>query len=279
MISVDSFIDAGRRDLAVYIEGVSDFVDSLDGEGKLERNALRSKGPDEYIRNMLAVGVLSHIHRQEFLEADTRIIVLPDCLKNYGEEACCKADLGNATMCTQCNSNCLIFEAMERFADDRTTLVLEPEDMDAHFKEARQESGSVGIVGVACALTMLSGFHYTLKYNMPTQGVFLNYAGCSHHWSQPGINTNFSFRRMAWVLGKSSAGEPDEIRKPGATYSLDIGKITPTEFYKSLDGLCEEFEIKYLPLFRQANPSADPYELSMIISQAIVPDLITRDSA
>ena len=279
MIDVRPFIDSSRSDLAAYVSGVDSFVDSLGGEGKLEKSPLREKRPDDYIRNMLAVGVVSRLNREAFLAADKRIIILPDCLKNYGEEACCKADLGNATECTQCNSNCLVFEAMERFSDSRTSMVLEPEDMDAYFADTRVKFGTVGIVGVACALTMLSGFHTTLKYKLPTQGVFLNYAGCQHHWSDPGINTSFSFRRMAWVLGKPHSGEPDMFRGRGATYSLEKQPLSPTDFYERIDALAGKFETEYMPLFKTAYPKADLSELSMEISRAIVPDLITRDSA
>lgn len=279
MTTIDSFIAIGRQILQPYTEGVSAFVESLDCEGGLEKTKLRAKSPDEYIRNMLAIGVLSHIHRDAFLKASHRILVLPDCLKNYGEEACCKADLGNATACTMCNSNCLVFEVMDRYDDARTTIVLEPDDMDAYFRDARAKYESVGIVGVACALTMLSGFHYTLKYKMPTQGVFLNYAGCSHHWANPGINTNFSYKRMAWVLGMPDAGEPDVRRRQGATYNLEGNGLSVTDFYEKLDELSLQFEAELLPQFKQQFPDNDLFDLSFEISKAIVPNLITRDSA
>lgn len=261
-----------------YLRGVPSFVASLGKENGLEKTKLRSKETDEYIRNMLAVGVLSHLHRDRFLEASHRILVFPDCLKNYGEEACCKADLGNATACTQCNSNCLVFEVMDRYEDNRTTIVLEPEDMAAYFKEIRAQYESVGVVGVACALTLLSGFHYTINNKMPTQGVFLNYAGCAHHWSQPGINTNFSYKRMAWVLGLPDAGEPDVRRRRGATYNLESDGLSATDFYTRLDALARLFEKELLPQFKEAFPERDFFDLSLEISKAIVPNLITRDS-
>ncbi|MCK5127262.1 MAG: DUF116 domain-containing protein [candidate division Zixibacteria bacterium] len=279
MIDLSGFIHKGTTELEPFIANVKEFVDTLGSDGKLEKTPLRAKPPDDYIRNILAVGVLSHINRGAFLETKRRIIVLPDCLKNYSGIECCKEDLGNATVCTQCNADCLVFEAMERFEGASTDIVLEPEDFKSYFKSEIDNSLSLGIVGVACALTLLSGFHYTLKHGIPTQGVFLNYASCEHHWSHPGINTSFSYERLAWVMGKDSTGEPEMTKDEGATYNLDKSPLSPSEFYRRLDLLAKTFETDYLPQFKNQLPEASLSELSIEISKAIVPNLISRDSA
>jgi hypothetical protein len=245
----------------------------------LEKTSLRSKPLDTYIRNMLAVGVLNRIMRQAFLKTNRKIIVLPDCLKNYGEWECCKEDQGNESVCTQCTSECIVYETTERFTNGRTDIVLEPDDMDAYFAGVRKEYGTVGIAGVACALTMLSGFDRTLKYKHPTQGVFLNYSSCAHHWADPAYNTNYSLRRMTWVMNSNGSSVQDEIRDRGETYSLEKPSLSPDDFYRRLDGLATIFEKDYLSYFQVAHPDADIYEISQEIQSAIVPDLITRDSA
>ncbi len=279
MIDVAPFVQLGKDRLAPYVSGVEAFIEKLGAKDGLEKTSLRAKPAETYIRNMLAVGVLSRIMRPAFLETDRRVIVLPECLKKYGEETCCKADLGDGSYtCTQCNSDCIVFESVERFVNARTTLVLEPDDMDVYFADLRKSYGAVGIVGIACALTMLSGFQRTLKHKHPTQGVFLSYASCGHHWADPAYNTSYSLKRMAWVLNGNGSDIQDEIRGRGQTYSMEKPDLSPNDFYRRLDGMSELFMDDYHPRFRTAFPDLDTYALCEKIRDTLVPDLITRDS-
>jgi hypothetical protein len=279
MIDVESFIQQGISELGPYVSGVWKFIERLGTPQGLEKSSLRSRPVEAYIRNMLAVGVLSRIMRDAFIQTERKIIVLPDCLKDYGEWECCKQDLGNESECTQCTPDCIVYETMERFGNSHIAIVLEPDNMEAYFGRTRESYGTVGIIGVACALTMLSGFEKTIKYKHPTQGVFLNYSSCAHHWADPAYNTNFSLKRMAWVLHNNGSFATDEIRDRGETYSLEKPPLTPDDFYRRLDSLADSFEKDYLPLFREASPEGDIYKLCEEAQVAIVPDLITRDSA
>jgi len=278
MVDINGFLQLSKAQLGDYLEGIAEFVGNRACNHEGRPDSLTSQPPDSYLRNMLAVGIISHLHRSEFLAAKQRIIVLPDCLKNYGEEVCCKADLGNATACTQCNANCLVFEAVERFVNGNTVIVLEPENLKEFLQEARREHDTVGIVGVACALTLLSGYVHTLELKLPTQGVLLNYSSCAHHWADPGYNTNFSFKRLAWVLGRDEKPEPRPTHRTGETYSLERIPHTPPDYYATIDTLARRFERDYFPQFKAAMPGADLFELSQAVMKALVPDVITRDS-
>ncbi len=281
MINVKPFIELGQQKLAPYLSGISQFVEHPEKHPKYGSPALRRKPPEIYLRNMLAVGVLSKLNRRAFLETKSCIIVLPDCLKNYGGWTCSKDDPGNAPECMQCNPDCLVFKSMERFADNRTGIFLEPENLKKFFEDIIRQNGTVGVVGVACMLTLLSGFKTTLSLKLPTQGVFLNYASCGHHWADPPYNTSYSFRRMARILDKNNnrSCQPDRFSGRGETYSLERSPNSPDDFYRRLDELATVFEKDYLPCFYNNQPDADLYAISLKVLNAIVPDLITRDSA
>jgi hypothetical protein len=116
MIDVKPFIELGQQKLVPYLSGISQFVENPAKHPKHSSPALRSRPPEVYVRNMLAVGVLSKLNQRAFLETKSRIIVLPDCLKNYGGWTYSRDDSGNAPECTQCNPYCLVFESMEHFS-------------------------------------------------------------------------------------------------------------------------------------------------------------------
>jgi hypothetical protein len=169
---------------------------------------------------------------------------------------------------------------MEQFADDHTTIVLEPDKLPEYFDGVINKNGTVGVVGVACILTLLSGYQTTLARKLPTQGVFLNYASCAHNWSDAPYNTSFSYRRLAWVLNKDNSND-DPISYPGRgeTYSLVCYPNSPDDFYARLDELARIFSDEHLPRFKQAQPDGDLYDIAIAVMNTIVPDLITRDSA
>lgn len=281
MIDIRPFVQLGKERLEPFLAGIDNFIANKHLHPDKGSAELRAKPPEVYLRNMLAVGVLNRLMRKDFLSYQKRVIVLPDCLKNYDEWTCCKAELDGAPVCTQCNSDCFVFEAMERFADDHTTIVLEPDELSKYFDRIVTKHGRVGVVGVACALTLLSGFKATLVHKLPTQGIFLNYASCGHHWADPAYNTSFSYRRMSWVLDKNNnaGSDPISFAGRGETYSLVRHPNSPDDFYLRLDELATIFEKDFFPQYGNQNPKADIYELSLKIMEAIVPDLITRDDA
>lgn len=278
MIDLGLFIQRGRAELEPYVSGIDDFV-ACQNEHSRPKSELRLRPAHAYIRNMLAVGVLGRIMRPAFLETTHRLIVLPDCLKNYSDWECGKVKIDGAHTCAQCHPECIVFNTVGYFVDDQTSLVLEPDDLGDYLGKTKNRYGTVGVVGVACVLTILSGFEQTLKHRLPTQGVFLNYSSCSHHWADPPYNTCYSLRRMAWTLGKDISSVTDDLRDRRVTYSLERGPLTPTDFYSRLDMLAGLFETDYLPSIRAELPRADIYEMSHAIRCALVPDLITRDSA
>jgi len=277
MIDIKSFLDKSRSELKPYLDGICQYVENIEKKEHPPDYGLLSKPLETYVRNIMAVSILSHLHRAAFKETSRRLVVLPECLKDYGDWACCKGETDGAAECTQCNSECQVFETVERFADKNTAIVLEPDDLKKYLAEHKDRQGTYGVVGVACALTLLSGFVHTIDLQLPTQGVFLNYASCGHHWASPGYNTSYSFRRLGKVLGVGGQSEPNRTDKTGETYSLVRGPLTPDDFYHRLDGLCEVFQEKYLSSIKEQSGD-ELFEISRVVLNILVPDLITRDA-
>ncbi|MEE9442552.1 MAG: DUF116 domain-containing protein [candidate division Zixibacteria bacterium] len=278
-MDIKLYIESACRELADYVAGVDGFVASLGQPGKFESSSLRANKPEEYIRNVLAVSILTYLNRAEFLKTEKRIIVLPDCLKNYSDWDCSKETDGNISSCTQCHPECIVYEIEDWLACGNTTIILEPEELEKYFAVLNNDNKNIGVVGVACPLTLLSGFHSTLKYKFPTQGVFLNYSSCAHHWVKGGINTAFNIKRLSWIMNESNPDISETNFIDGPTYSLIKEPLSPDDFYGRIDKLCERFISEYLPLFKKEFPNLDIFDLSLEISRAIVPNLITRNES
>jgi len=278
MIDLGQLRESARQELMPYLVGVEDFLGKIGTPGGLPATELRSQPLDAYSSHILAIGILNRLNRIAFERTKHRIIVLPECVKDYGDWSCGKVEMGDSYACAQCTPECLIYRTVEQFADGQTEIVLDPDDLEHFFKTTGSELKEFGVVGVACALTLLSGFWVTQKQKIPTQGVFLNYSSCAHHWAKPAYNTCFSLKRMAWVLGKDiPSGEEPRLSR-GETYSMEKESLSPEQFYTILDKIIDRFEKEYLPRIQAENPDKDNFEIGLEISRALVPKIITRDS-
>ena len=278
MTDLTPFLQKARHDLWPYLAGVDGFLQRMDTSAGMPSSALRSQSPDAYIANIMAVGIINSLNKAAFDKTTHKIIVLPECVKDYGDWECCKIEAGDSHVCAQCTPDCLVYKTVGQFADSQTEVVLDPDDLVKYFRDAKADLDNFGVVGVACALTLLSGFQFTQKLKLPTQGVFLNYSSCAHHWAKEPYNTCFSLRRMASVLGKEAPIDDAEANHSGETYSLEYPPLSPGQFYSALDTLVAQFAQDYLPTLQAENDSRDIFELSLAVSRMLVPTIITRDS-
>lgn len=275
---LDDFIALGQTKLTSYLGRVEEYLSDLSKSDSSDRDDLGLIGspPEKYIRNMLCLAILNRFYRKEFLKTKKRLIVLPECLKNYGPDICCKIERKNHSECTNCLADCQVNLVDEGFADNQTEMILEPEDADLMAAELRRKRGTVGIVGVACILTLVSGFKSTLRYKHPTQGLFLNYSSCGHHWvKKKPYNTRFSFARLALIMNTDKPINTEQSYDPpvaGETYSLETQPGSTERLYAILDELAERFCREILPAYQ--NPEHDLYETGLaLIAEFLGDDL------
>ena len=273
-MDLDNFIDLGRSHLTPYLGRLDEYLTQLPESGSSDRDDIDflSTPPEKYIRNLLCVSVLNRIYRDEFLKTDRKMIVLPECLKDYGPDTCCRIKRKNFAECTQCLPDCHVNIVDESFVNRKTEMILEPDDTDLMAADLRQKHGTVGIVGVACVLTLAPGFKDTLKYKHPTQGVFLNYSSCKYHWAPKSpYNTRFSLARLAHVLDRIPPEQKFDPPLDGETYSLENQPGSTERLYEILDELAEQFYQKLLPTYQ--NIENDIYETGL----TIIDDILGQD--
>jgi len=59
-----------------------------------------------------------------------------------------------------------------------------------------EENNQVGIIGIACALNLISGGWKALRLGFNPQCIVLDYCGCSNHWMKKPLMTNINYNRL-----------------------------------------------------------------------------------
>ena len=77
-----------------------------------------------------------------------------------------------------------------------------PDDMKVFNSEGR--GGTIGVVGISCALTNWNGGWETGSLGIPAQGLLLDYVGCKFHWDRNGFPTDTNLKKLLAVLGIGS---------------------------------------------------------------------------
>jgi hypothetical protein len=270
-MQLDDFIQLGQEQLSGYLDRIIEYLCVLEQEDLSKRDDLElvQSSPERYLRHLLCVAVLNRLYREEFLKTDHRLIVLPECLKNYGPDICCKIERKNHSECAHCLADCQVNLVSETFVNNKTDLILEPEDVDKMATDWRAKHGTVGIVGVACILTLASGFKSTLKQKHPTQGVFLNYSSCGHHWNKlKPYNTRFSLTQLARVMQADAPAQSLNPPIKGETYSFETAPGAARQLYELLNELAERFMTYLYPAYEQ--PGQDIYDTGQVIMNEIL---------
>jgi hypothetical protein len=61
--------------------------------------------------------------------------------------------------------------------------------------------GSIGVVGLSCALTNWSAGWEADRLGLPAQGLLLDYVGCRQHWCRQGCPTDTNFNKLQELIG------------------------------------------------------------------------------
>ena len=62
------------------------------------------------------------------------------------------------------------------------------------------QHGNLGILGVACVLSLLEGGLMLEAHKVPGQCVPLDFCGCKNHWHEEGIPARVSIERVLDIM-------------------------------------------------------------------------------
>ena len=156
----------------------------------------------EYHLNMLGTEILNRAFRESFLRTKQRFVLVPPCM-THPDEACQSRQTSFGARCAACSPGCRVNQLTKLGEKYGFQVFMLPDQLKVFSgkKPDPEHLDEMGIVGVSCALTNVSGGWDTRAMGIPAQGVLLDYCGCPWHWHKQGIPTDTNFAQIMRVLG------------------------------------------------------------------------------
>jgi hypothetical protein len=195
----EEFAVTSREALGKYTENVERFLGEEAPKHRLRYDArLLSRSRVEYHLGMLGTGILNRAYRQRFLATGRKMVILPPCMCAPVKE--CKAvETPFGATCQACTPSCRVNQITKLGEKRGFSVTMIPDDVKVFG--SGKDIGSIGLVGVSCALTNWNGGWDAGALGIPAQGLLLDYVGCKFHWDKEGIPTDTNLKRLQEILG------------------------------------------------------------------------------
>ena len=162
----------------------------------------------EYQLGMLATEVLNRAYRQRFLNTRRKVVIVPPCMREQPDEDCKAIETPLGARCQACKPTCRVHQITKMGEKYGFEVFIIPDELRGIGAEVKGSTGSLGLVGVSCALTNWSGGWDAEEMGIPAQGLLLDYVGCRYHWEKQGISTDTNLAKLQEIVGiTSGSGE------------------------------------------------------------------------
>ncbi|MBE6022876.1 MAG: DUF116 domain-containing protein [Cellulosilyticum sp.] len=144
-----------------------------------------------YYLNMIGAQILNEIYQKDFAKTTQKMIFLPGCMVQQGKKGCQAVSSHGSFKCMGCTPHCQVNQISKLSSRyGAKTRILYHESQLNHQKI--DEKKQIGVIGVACVLSLLSGGFKAKRLGYIPQCVLLDYCGCSGHWYKEGLITKLS---------------------------------------------------------------------------------------
>jgi hypothetical protein len=161
---------------------------------------------EEYHLNMVGTEVLNRAFRETFLALENKVVLLPPCMKAKQDGTCQAVASPFGDLCAHCTTTCRIHQITQLGEKYGFKVAIIPHELSV-FSSGEMKAPSdqkIGIVGVSCPVTNVTGGWETKKLGIPAQGVLLDYCGCYWHWHDKGIPTDINLNQLLNVISPPS---------------------------------------------------------------------------
>ena len=150
-----SLHETSREALGRYTENVEGFLEKEAPNHRHRYDArLLSSSRLEYHLGMLGTEILNRAYRNRFLATRRKMVILPPCMCAPAKE--CKAvETPFGARCQACTPSCRVNQITKLGEKRGFSVTMIPDDVKVFG--SGKDVGSIGLVGVSCALTNWNG--------------------------------------------------------------------------------------------------------------------------
>ena len=140
---------------------------------------------EQYHLYMLEIELTNRLCKENFLNSDRKIALLPYCLHDFSVN-CKSAPTDFDYQCKHCSSNCYqnYVSTILSVNHIEPYIWMRRRSMKRLAKKIMKEGNSFGILGIACIPELVWGMRKCMKYNIPVVGLPLNANRCKRWWGK-----------------------------------------------------------------------------------------------
>lgn len=180
-----------------------------------EDRVMAGRARVEYHMNMVGTAIMNQAFRARFLAAERKVVFVPPCMKAKLNAGCEAVQTPIGEHCMHCELRCRVHQLTKLGEKHGFDVFMLPDELSAFSSKTAPSAQmqTLGVVGVSCVLTNVTGGWRTRELGVPAQGVLLDYVGCPFHWHKDGIPTDINFKQVLRVLGIETPA-PAAVRTP-----------------------------------------------------------------
>lgn len=190
--------------LGRYTPRVEQFLENTHpGYRWREDNIFCGRQRVEYHMNMVGTEIMNRAFREGFLKTRQKVVLVPPCMRAKSASECEAVDTPYGARCAACTPGCRVHQLTKLGEKRGFDVFILPHELNVFSggKVRPKENGAVGVIGVSCPLTNVTGGWETRDLGVPAQGLLLDYCGCPWHWAlDDGIVTDINFKQLLRVM-------------------------------------------------------------------------------
>jgi hypothetical protein len=157
----------------------------------------------EYHLNMVGTEIMNRAFREQFLETERKVVFVPPCMRVKPAGECKAQATSNGEQCAACTPGCRVHQVTKLGEKYGFNVFIIPDEISVVSDKTMgvPNETKLGLVGISCPLTNITGGWETRRLGIPAQGVLLDYCGCPWHWHKDGIPTDININQLLQVIG------------------------------------------------------------------------------
>jgi uncharacterized protein len=195
------FEEQSILNLGEYTKNVENFLQDSSEQYRWREDRIScSRARIEYHLNMVGAELMNRAFRNRFCNTETKVILLPGCMRVKTAEECKAAKVQEGLLCEDCSPQCRVNQLREMGKKQNFDVYIIPHASDLSLWSPKPGKPSRGVIASACVTTLVEGGWELKRYGVEAQCVLLDNCGCKKHWGGKGIMTELNIREMKRIL-------------------------------------------------------------------------------